>query len=186
HHRNDEQHRCEHESQHHHNRRLVAVQPFELRFHHRRHVVKETLHVRVAGQSLDRNVEQRRPQDDRQRQHVIQNIDRMVIKSVGEAGGYGMLIGPHSTATQRQEFIDAINGNPRNFIAQETISLSTAPCFVDGQIDARHIDLRPFILSGKDITIMPGGLTRVALRKGSLVVNSSQGGGSKDTWVLYE
>lgn len=123
--------------------------------------------------------------DDRaQRQHVIENIDKMVVKAVGEAGGYGMLIGPHSTRAEQEEFIAAIQDNPRNYIAQPTLALSTAPCFLDGQIEPRHIDLRPFILYGQKVTIVPGGLTRVALRKGSLVVNSSQGGGSKDTWVL--
>jgi len=119
-----------------------------------------------------------------QRQHVIQNIDQMVVKAVGEAGGYGMLIGPHSTREEQQAFIQAIQSNPRNYIAQPTLALSTAPCFLDGQIEPRHIDLRPFILCGQKVTIVPGGLTRVALKKGSLVVNSSQGGGSKDTWVL--
>ena len=124
--------------------------------------------------------------DPKQRQHVIQNIDKLVVKAVGEAGGYGMIIGPHSTKEEQQTFIDLIKANPRNYIAQPTLSLSIAPCFVNNQIDARHVDLRPFILYGKDVTIVPGGLTRVALRKGSLVVNSSQGGGSKDTWVLYD
>lgn len=126
-------------------------------------------------------------EDDVQRQHVLQNIDKLVIKAVGESGGYGLLIGPASTREQQQEFIRAVEANPRGYIAQPTISLSIAPCFVDNQIESRHIDLRPFVLYGSDgATIVPGGLTRVALRKGSLVVNSSQGGGSKDTWVLYE
>jgi uncharacterized circularly permuted ATP-grasp superfamily protein len=124
--------------------------------------------------------------DPAQRQHVISNIGEMVVKAVGEAGGYGMLIGPHSTREEQGLFIDAINTNPRNYIAQPTLTLSTAPCFIDGAIEPRHIDLRPFILYGRDVTIVPGGLTRVALRKGSLVVNSSQGGGSKDTWVLHD
>lgn len=124
--------------------------------------------------------------DPAQRQHVISNIGEMVVKAVGEAGGYGMLIGPHSTREEQGLFIDAINANPRNYIAQPTLTLSTAPCFIEGSIEPRHIDLRPFILYGRDVTIVPGGLTRVALRKGSLVVNSSQGGGSKDTWVLHD
>lgn len=133
------------------------------------------------------NIETYLLNDKKQRDYVIQNIDKLVVKAVGEAGGYGMLIGPHSTKKQQEEFIEAINANPRNYIAQPTLSLSTAPCFIDGKIEARHIDLRPFILCGKDsCTIVPGGLTRVALKRGSLVVNSSQGGGSKDTWVLYE
>jgi uncharacterized circularly permuted ATP-grasp superfamily protein len=96
-----------------------------------------------------------------------------------------MLIGPHSTAAQREEFRQRILADPRNYIAQPTLQLSRAPCFIDGQVEARHVDLRPYILYGDQVTIIPGGLTRVALRRGSLVVNSSQGGGSKDTWVLY-
>jgi uncharacterized circularly permuted ATP-grasp superfamily protein len=103
---------------------------------------------------------------------------------VGESGGYGMLIGPHSTAEQRAQFRDRILANPRNYIAQPTLDLSCAPCFIDDRIEPRHVDLRPYILSGQQTVIVPGGLTRVALRRGSLVVNSSQGGGSKDTWVL--
>lgn len=132
------------------------------------------------------NIETYLLEDDARRQHVIANIDQLVVKAVGESGGYGMLIGPHSTAAERAKFIDLINANPRNFIAQPTLALSTAPCFVDSHIDSRHIDLRPFILYGDKVTIVPGGLTRVALQRGSLVVNSSQGGGSKDTWVLYD
>ncbi|MCB0231311.1 MAG: circularly permuted type 2 ATP-grasp protein, partial [Anaerolineae bacterium] len=122
--------------------------------------------------------------DDKARQHVLANLDKLVVKAVGESGGYDMLIGPHSTAEQREQFRERIVANPRNYIAQPTLNLSCAPCFIDGQIEARHIDLRPFVLTGREITIAPGGLTRVALRRGSLVVNSSQGGGSKDTWVL--
>ena len=95
-----------------------------------------------------------------------------------------MLIGPHSTAEQREEFRVRIEADPRNYIAQPTIHLSRAPCFLDGAVQTRHVDLRPYILFGDKVSIVPGGLTRVALRKGSLVVNSSQGGGSKDTWVL--
>ena len=122
--------------------------------------------------------------DDKARQHVLANLDKLVVKAVGESGGYDMLIGPHSTSEQREQFRERIVANPRNYIAQPTLNLSCAPCFIDGQIEARHIDLRPFVLTGREITIAPGGLTRVALRRGSLVVNSSQGGGSKDTWVL--
>jgi len=121
----------------------------------------------------------------RQRQHVIENLDKLVVKAVGESGGYGMLIGPHSTAEEREEFRRRIIADPRNYIAQPTLALSRAPCFIEGQVEARHVDLRPYILFGEQATIVPGGLTRVALRKGSLVVNSSQGGGSKDTWVLF-
>ncbi|MDQ5853171.1 MAG: circularly permuted type 2 ATP-grasp protein, partial [Chloroflexota bacterium] len=108
------------------------------------------------------------------------------VKAVGESGGYGMLIGPYSTAAEREEFRQRILDDPRNYIAQPTLSLSQAPCFVEGRIEARHVDLRPFILFGKQPTLVPGGLTRVALRRGSLVVNSSQGGGTKDTWVIDE
>jgi uncharacterized circularly permuted ATP-grasp superfamily protein len=122
--------------------------------------------------------------DKTQRDHVLAHLDEMVVKAVGESGGYGMLIGPHSTAEQREKFRQLIQADPRNYIAQPTLALSRAPCFVDGQIGARHIDLRPYILYGENVTLVPGGLTRVALRRGSLVVNSSQGGGSKDTWVL--
>jgi uncharacterized circularly permuted ATP-grasp superfamily protein len=113
-------------------------------------------------------------------------LDKLVVKAVGESGGYGMLIGPHSTKEQQEEFRQQIIANPRKYIAQPTISLSCAPCFVDGQLEPRHVDLRPFVLYGEKINIVPGGLTRVALRRGSLVVNSSQGGGSKDTWVLNQ
>jgi len=119
-----------------------------------------------------------------QKDHVLANLHQFVVKAVGESGGYGMLIGPQSTAEERETFRQRIIQNPRNYIAQPTIMLSTAPCFVDGRVEARHVDLRPYILYGDNVTIVPGGLTRVALRRGSLVVNSSQGGGSKDTWVL--
>ena len=123
---------------------------------------------------------------DKERTHVLQHLDEMVVKAVGESGGYGMLIGPQSTAAQREEFRGRILADPRNYIAQPTLALSCAPCFVDGDVESRHIDLRPYILFGEKVTLVPGGLTRVALRRGSLVVNSSQGGGSKDTWVLRE
>jgi uncharacterized circularly permuted ATP-grasp superfamily protein len=124
--------------------------------------------------------------DPAQRQHVLQRLNEYVVKAVGESGGYGMLIGPYSTAAEREEFRARIEADPRNYIAQPTLQLSRAPCFFDGSVEPRHVDLRPYILYGDKITIVPGGLTRVALRKGSLVVNSSQGGGSKDTWVLHE
>jgi len=118
------------------------------------------------------------------RKHVLENLDKLVVKAANEAGGYGMLVGPHSTAEQRQEFAARIKANPRNYIAQPTLSLSRVPILVDDHFEGRHVDLRPYILYGNEINVLPGGLTRVALRKGSLVVNSSQGGGSKDTWVL--
>ena len=120
-----------------------------------------------------------------QRQHTLENLQNLVVKAVGESGGYGMLIGPHSSAADREEFRRRIEANPRNYIAQPTLDFSRSPCLLeDGTIEPRHVDLRPYILFGDKVTIVPGGLTRVALRKGSLVVNSSQGGGSKDTWVL--
>jgi len=108
------------------------------------------------------------------------------VKAVGESGGYGMLIGPQSTAEQREEFTRRIEADPRNYIAQPTISFSRAPCLIGDDLEPRHVDLRPYILYGDKINIVPGGLTRVALQRGSLVVNSSQGGGSKDTWVLSQ
>jgi uncharacterized circularly permuted ATP-grasp superfamily protein len=122
--------------------------------------------------------------DRSQRNYVLEHLDELVVKAVGESGWYGMLIGPHSTAEQREEFRQRIIAEPRNYIAQPTLTLSRAPCFLDGEAQARHVDLRPYILYGENVTLVPGGLTRVALRRGSLVVNSSQGGGSKDTWVL--
>jgi len=122
--------------------------------------------------------------DPASRQHVLANLDKLVVKAVGESGGYGMLIGPHSTKAQQEEFARAIEANPRNYIAQPTLDFSRAPCLFGSQIEPRHVDLRPYILFGDKAHIVPGGLTRVALEKGSLVVNSSQGGGSKDTWVL--
>ncbi len=119
--------------------------------------------------------------------YVLKNLDKLVVKAVGESGGYGMLVGPYSMEHEREKFRQQIQANPRNFIAQPTLRLSRAPCYIDGNVVSRHIDLRPFLLYGgspDDTNIVPGGLTRVALRDGSLVVNSSQGGGSKDTWVL--
>src|SRR6201993_512811 len=122
--------------------------------------------------------------DGAQRDYVLGNLASLVVKAVGESGGYGMLIGPHSTEEQREEFRRRILADPRNYIAQPTITFSRAPCFIDDNLEPRHVDLRPYVLFGDKVTIVPGGLTRVALRRGSLVVNSSQGGGSKDTWVL--
>ncbi|MEO5822037.1 MAG: circularly permuted type 2 ATP-grasp protein [Vicinamibacteraceae bacterium] len=122
--------------------------------------------------------------DETHRQHVLENLERLVVKAVGESGGYGMLIGPHSTQAERAEFRDRIVANPRNYIAQPTLALSRVPCLFDDGVQGRHVDLRPYVLFSGTATCVPGGLTRVALRRGSLVVNSSQGGGSKDTWVL--
>ncbi len=119
-----------------------------------------------------------------QQQHVLANLDKLVVKAANESGGYGMLVGPHATPEQREEFAGRIQANPRNYIAQPTLCLSRVPTLVGEQFEGCHVDLRPYILYGKEIYINPGGLTRVALKKGSLVVNSSQGGGSKDTWVV--
>ena len=121
---------------------------------------------------------------DTDRSYVLDHLAELVVKSANESGGYGMLVGPHSTAEQRTEFAARIRANPRNYIAQPTLALSRAPTIVDDHFEGRHVDLRPYVLCGKEIYVLPGGLTRVAMRKGSLVVNSSQGGGSKDTWVL--
>jgi uncharacterized circularly permuted ATP-grasp superfamily protein len=117
-------------------------------------------------------------------QHVLAHLAELVVKEVHGAGGYGMLVGPASTAAERDEFRDRILADPAKYIAQPTLALSTCPTFVESGIAPRHIDLRPYVLSGKSVSMVPGGLTRVALREGSLVVNSSQGGGTKDTWVL--
>jgi len=122
--------------------------------------------------------------EEKERRHVLANLDKLVVKAVGESGGYGMLIGPHSTAKQREQFAALIEANPRNYIAQPTLDFSRDPCLIGNHLEPRHVDLRPYILYGDKVNIVPGGLTRVALEKGSLVVNSSQGGGSKDTWVL--
>ncbi len=116
--------------------------------------------------------------------YVLENLDKLVVKAVNESGGYGMLVGPHASAAEREEFALRVKAKPRNYIAQPTLSLSRVPVLVDDHFEGRHVDLRPYILYGEDIYVLPGGLTRVALKKGSLVVNSSQGGGSKDTWVI--
>ncbi|MDX2097311.1 MAG: circularly permuted type 2 ATP-grasp protein [Leptolyngbyaceae cyanobacterium bins.59] len=121
---------------------------------------------------------------EQQQQHILANLDKLVVKAANESGGYGMLVGPHATPEQRQEFAHRIQASPRNYIAQPTLCLSRVPTLIEGQFEGCHVDLRPYILYGKDIYVNPGGLTRVALRRGSLVVNSSQGGGTKDTWVL--
>jgi len=118
--------------------------------------------------------------------YVLEHLPELVVKAANESGGYGMLIGPHSTKEQHADFARRIQADPRNYIAQPTLSLSRVPTVVGDHLEGRHVDLRPYILYGKEIFVMPGGLTRVALKKGSLVVNSSQGGGSKDTWVLAD
>jgi uncharacterized circularly permuted ATP-grasp superfamily protein len=119
-----------------------------------------------------------------ERQHVIDNIDKMVVKPANESGGYGMLIGPQASKEEREKFVRLIRRDPRNYVAQPMLTLSTAPTLVGTRVEPRHLDLRPFILSSDKTYVTTGGLTRVALRKGSTVVNSSQGGGSKDTWII--
>jgi uncharacterized circularly permuted ATP-grasp superfamily protein len=118
--------------------------------------------------------------------YVLAHLGELVVKEVHGAGGYGMLVGPAATQTEIAEFASVLKANPSNYIAQPTLALSTCPTYVDAGIAPRHIDLRPFVLSGTDVQMVPGGLTRVALKEGSLVVNSSQGGGTKDTWVLED
>jgi uncharacterized circularly permuted ATP-grasp superfamily protein len=146
--------------------------------------VPEIIRYYLGEEPILGNVETFRPLVPSHRQHILANLDSLVVKAVDASGGYGMLIGPASTCEQREEFARKIEANPRGYIAQPTIRLSRHPTFVDGRLDGRHVDLRPFVLYGEEITVLPGGLTRVALPEGSLVVNSSQGGGTKDTWVL--
>ncbi|WP_407333593.1 circularly permuted type 2 ATP-grasp protein [Enterovibrio sp. 27052020O] len=131
------------------------------------------------------NVETFLCEDKEQREYVLANLDKLVVKPANESGGYGMLVGPHSTKEEQDQFAKLITENPRNYIGQPTLKLSTAPTLVEpGKLEPRHLDLRPFILQSKKTYVTTGGLTRVALKKGSLVVNSSQGGGSKDTWIV--
>ena len=125
----------------------------------------------------------RRPKD---LEYTLDNLENLVVKRVGESGGYGMLIGPHSTAKERNRFAALLRADPAGFVSQPTLKLSRAPCLIDGRIEPRHVDLRPFILSGSKTRIVPGAFCRIALREGSLVVNSSQGGGAKDFWVLED
>jgi uncharacterized circularly permuted ATP-grasp superfamily protein len=132
------------------------------------------------------NVPTFRCADDTHRKHVLDHLDTLVVKAADQSGGYGMLIGPHASKAEREEFARRIEATPRGYIAQPTLSLSRVPTIADGLFRGRHVDLRPYVLAGEDIFVLPGGLTRVALRHGSLVVNSSQGGGSKDTWVLAD
>jgi uncharacterized circularly permuted ATP-grasp superfamily protein len=124
--------------------------------------------------------------NDEDRAYVLDHLDELVVKTTDGAGGYGMLIGPHSNADERADFGRRIRDNCRGYVAQPTLSLSRVPTIIGDHVESRHVDLRPYVLYGREIYVQPGGLTRVALKKGSLVVNSSQGGGSKDTWVLSE
>jgi uncharacterized circularly permuted ATP-grasp superfamily protein len=152
---------------------VYAYVPAMIRFYLAEEPILENVQTYLLGNPSDRA-------------YVLEHLEDLVVKAVGESGGYGMLVGPHSTAAQRDEFRARILADPRNFIAQPTLALSRAGCFIDGGIEPRHVDLRPYVLFGERTTAVPGGLTRVALRKGSLVVNSSQGGGSKDTWVVSD
>jgi uncharacterized circularly permuted ATP-grasp superfamily protein len=148
--------------------------------------VPEIIKYYLSEEPVLKNVETYLMSRPKEREYALANLDKLVIKAVGESGGYGMLIGPQSTAAEREEFAEKIKADPRNYIAQPTISFSRAPCLIGDALEPRHVDLRPYVLYGDKVSIVPGGLTRVALKRGSLVVNSSQGGGSKDTWVLSE
>lgn len=148
--------------------------------------VPDMIRYYLNEEPILQNVETFRPEIPSHRDHILQNLDKLVVKAVDASGGYGMLIGPASTSKEREEFRGRIAGNPRGYIAQPTISLSQHPTLIENRFEPRHIDLRPFVLYGEKIKILPGGLTRVALVRGSLVVNSSQGGGTKDTWVLSD
>jgi uncharacterized circularly permuted ATP-grasp superfamily protein len=132
------------------------------------------------------NVPTYRPTDESDLAFVLEHIADLVVKAVDGSGGYGMLVGPQSTRAEQDDFRQRVKANPRGFIAQPTLALSRHPCWVEDHMEGRHVDLRPFVLFGRDVRVTPGGLTRVALRRNSLVVNSSQGGGGKDTWVLDE
>jgi uncharacterized circularly permuted ATP-grasp superfamily protein len=124
--------------------------------------------------------------DPKQLKYVLEHMPELVVKAANESGGYGLIVGPASTKQEIAAFAEKVKGNPRNYIAQPTLSLSRVPTICDGKLEGRHVDLRPYVLYGENIHVLPGGLTRVALKKGSLVVNSSQGGGSKDTWVMED
>ena len=147
--------------------------------------VPDMIRFFLAEEPILPNVPTYRCVEKNQRDHVLANMQDLVVKPANESGGYGILIGPQSTRKEREDCARAVRANPRNFIAQPMLTLSTAPTLVAGNaIEPRHLDLRPFVLSGERVEVTTGGLTRVALRKGSTVVNSSQGGGSKDTWVI--
>jgi uncharacterized circularly permuted ATP-grasp superfamily protein len=148
--------------------------------------VPEIIEFYLGEKPLLKNVPTYNCTNDSQRAYVLEHIAELVVKEVHGSGGYGMLVGPASTKAQREEFKRKIEARPDNYIVQPTLALSTCPTFVEKGIAPRHVDLRPYVLVGDDIRITPGGLTRVALKKGSLVVNSSQGGGTKDTWVLED
>lgn len=148
--------------------------------------VPDMIRYYLAEEPILANVETylcRRPED---LEYTLDNLDKLVVKRVGESGGYGMLVGVHATPEEREEYAEQIRANPADFISQPTLALSQSPCLIEGQFEPRHVDLRPFVLHGQQTRIVPGAFCRVALRRGSLVVNSSQGGGGKDLWVLEE
>jgi len=146
--------------------------------------VPDMIRFFLGEEPILKNVPTWRCSERDERNHVLDRLHELVVKDVHGSGGYGMLVGPHATKAEIEAFADKIRATPERYIAQPTLSLSTCPTFVESGVAPRHVDLRPFILVGRDVRIVPGGLTRVALRDGSLVVNSSQGGGTKDTWVL--
>lgn len=146
--------------------------------------VPEMIRFYLGEEPILNNVPTWRLERDDDRKYVLEHLGELVVKEVQGAGGYGMLVGPTSTKAQIEEFRLRILANPSNYIAQPTLALSTVPTLVEQGIAPRHVDLRPYVLAGETVTLVPGGLTRVALTEGSLVVNSSQGGGTKDTWVL--
>lgn len=146
--------------------------------------VPDIIEYYLGEKAILQNVPTYKCINDDERAYVLENIADMVVKPANESGGYGMLIGPHAKAAEHEAFKKLIMADPRNYIAQPMLTLSTAPTLVGTEVEPRHLDLRPFILSGKNISVTAGGLTRVALVKGSIVVNSSQGGGSKDTWII--
>ena len=146
--------------------------------------VPEIIKYYLGQDSILSNVPTFLCSDPQQRQHVLDNPEKFVIKPVNESGGSGIVMGPQASKAELAEVSELVKSNPRNYIAQPMLTLSTVPTLVDGELHPRHVDLRPFVLCGKETYVMPGGLTRVALQEGSMIVNSSQGGGSKDTWVL--
>jgi uncharacterized circularly permuted ATP-grasp superfamily protein len=148
--------------------------------------VPDMIRYYLSEEPILENVPSYKLEDKAQQQHVLTNLENLVVKPANESGGYGMYIGPRESKRRTAEMKRLIKANPRNYIAQPIINLSTVPTLFDNSIEARHVDLRPFVLQGNQSYVTAGGLTRVALVKGSLVVNSSQGGGSKDTWILAE
>ena len=148
--------------------------------------VPDMIRYYLSEDPILQNVDTRLCRRPMELEYTLDNLQDLVVKRVGESGGYGMLIGPHSTAEEREAYAEQMRANPADFISQPVLALSRSPCLIDGRFEPRHVDLRPFVLHGQQTRIVPGAFCRVALRKGSLVVNSSQGGGGKDFWVLEE